>query len=59
MNETETERKRKRERGRVSLYPFVSSVRSIINLSPIPGLKVASTERNNVLCMELSVLENK
>lgn len=34
---------------------FVSSVCGIINLSPVPGLKEASVERNNVLCMEISV----
>lgn len=38
---------------------FASSVCSIINLLAIQGLKVASAERNNVLCMRVSMLENK
>lgn len=48
----QTQRRRKREEGFSS---FASSVFSIINLSPMPGPKKASVERNNVLCMEVSV----
>lgn len=45
------------ERGE-GFFSFASSVFGIINLSPTPGLKEASAERNNVLCMVVSV-ENK
>lgn len=50
---------KQKQRGREKGEAFVSSVCSIINLSPVPGLKEASVERNNVLCMEVSEEENK
>lgn len=53
----QTQRSSQRGEGSSLCICFVCC--SIINLSPIPGLKVSSAARNNVLCMLLSVKINK
>lgn len=57
-NQETTQKRRRKKKGK-GFSSFGSSVCSIINLSLILRLKEASVERNNVLCMEVSVLEKK